>query len=139
MRRTIIAVYDDTAIARDVVEDMVEAGIDRSNIGFALNDPTSQGGKVTGDHVNAGEGAAFGGLVGGLTGLLIGLGTLAIPGIGPLLAAGPLAAAIGGTAVGVTAGAVTGGLVGALTSLGVPEAEAGVYAEAVRRGGALVT
>ncbi len=60
---------------------------------------------------------------------------LAIPGIGPIVAAGPLAATLAGAGV----GAVAGGLIGGLTRAGVPEDEANVYAEAVRRGGALVT
>jgi hypothetical protein len=66
---------------------------------------------------------------------LAGLGLIAIPGLGPVVAAGALAA----TAVGAVAGAVTGGVVGALVSLGVPEEEAHVYCEAVRRGGTLVS
>jgi hypothetical protein len=67
--------------------------------------------------------------------LLVGLGALAIPGIGPIVAAGPLVSTLAGAGI----GAVAGGLVGALTSLGVPETEASYYAEGVRRGGALVT
>jgi hypothetical protein len=143
MRKTIIAVYDNTATAEQVVNDLVNAGIDRSNIGFAVNNPAARGAKTgndayTGD-VSAAEGAGFGAVIGGLTGLLIGLGALAIPGIGPIIAAGPLAAALTGLTVGMGAGAITGGLVGGLVDLGVPEDEAGMYAEAVRRGGALVS
>lgn len=78
----------------------------------------------------AGLGAAFGGLVG----LLAGLGALVIPGIGPIVAAGPLAS----TLAGATVGAATGGLVGALSEIGVPEEEARHYAEAVRRGGTVI-
>jgi hypothetical protein len=82
----------------------------------------------------AAVGAATGGVLGGAAGLAVALMGLTIPGIGPLVAAGPLAAALAGAGL----GAVAGGLLGGLTSVGVPEHEAHVYAEAVRRGGALV-
>ena len=73
--------------------------------------------------------------MGGTAGLPAGLGLLAIPGLGPVVAAGWLAA----TAVGAAAGAATGGIVGALTEAGVSEEEAHSYAEGVRRGGTLVS
>jgi hypothetical protein len=73
--------------------------------------------------------------LGGTAGLLAGLGIIAIPGLGPVVAAGALAA----TAVGAVAGAATGGVVGALVKSGVPEPEAQVYCEAVRRGGTMVS
>jgi hypothetical protein len=76
------------------------------------------------------EGAGIGALIGGLGGLLVGLGALAIPGVGPIIAAGPILAAITGAGL----GAVTGGMVGVLVDLGIPDAEAHVYAEGVRRG-----
>jgi hypothetical protein len=72
----------------------------------------------------------------------VGLGALTIPGLGPVLAAGPLAIALStllGAGVGAAAGGVTGGLLGALIGLGIPEEEAEYYAEGVRRGGVLVT
>jgi len=87
----------------------------------------------------AGTGAVGGGILGGLAGLLVGLGALTIPGIGPVLAAGPLAAALGTTLAGAGIGAAAGGLVGALVGIGVPEEEAEYYAEGVRRGGVLVS
>jgi hypothetical protein len=80
-------------------------------------------------------GLAAGGLIGGLGGLLIGLVTLAVPGVGPLLAAGPLAAALGGAAF----GAATGGLLGALIDAGFPEEEAAAYAADLERGHALLS
>lgn len=86
----------------------------------------------------AGTGATLGGLVGGGAGVAAGLGMLAIPGIGPLVAAGWLATAAAGLAAGAVAGGVLGGLVGALTSHGVSREDATVYVEGVRRGGALV-
>ena len=82
------------------------------------------------DASGAATGAGVGAAVGGGAGLLAGLGMLAIPGIGPLVAAGWLAA----TAVGVAGGAAAGGAVGALVDLGIDDDEAPVYSEAFRRG-----
>ncbi len=82
----------------------------------------------------AAGGAATGGVIGGIGGLLAGLGALTIPGIGPLLAAGPLAAALAGTAV----GAAGGGLIGGLIGLGIPEHEAQEYDAMVGKGRILV-
>ena len=81
------------------------------------------------------SGMATGGVFGGLAGLLVGLGTLAIPGIGPVIAAGPLLGALGGAAI----GAATGGLLGSLMDLGVPEEYATTYVTEVERGQVLVT
>jgi uncharacterized protein (TIGR02271 family) len=80
------------------------------------------------------SGAVAGGALGGLAGVLLGLGALAIPGIGPIVAAGPIVAGLTGAGI----GAAVGGLVGALVNWGIPEEEAGYYAEGVRRGGTLV-
>jgi hypothetical protein len=88
-----------------------------------------------GDYTATAAGTATGALVGGISGLLIGLGTLALPGLGPVLAAGPLAAALGGAAI----GAATGGLIGALVDAGVPEVYATTYATDVERGHVLLT
>ncbi len=85
------------------------------------------------DHVTSG--AAAGGILGGLTGLMMGIGSFAIPGIGPVIAAGPLIATLAGAGI----GAVTGGLLGALVDSGVPDEHAGFYAEGVRGGGTLLT
>ena len=83
----------------------------------------------------AGTGATLGTVVGGGAGLLAGLGMLAIPGVGPVVAAGWLIA----TAVGAGIGAASGGLIGSLVGAGVSETDAHVYAEGVRRGGTLIT
>jgi uncharacterized protein (TIGR02271 family) len=83
----------------------------------------------------AAKGAGIGATLGGVAGLLAGLGLLAIPGIGPVVAAGWLAS----TAAVAVAGGATGGLIGALTQSGIGEEEAHIYAEGVRRGGTLVT
>ncbi|WP_070121670.1 general stress protein [Bacillus marinisedimentorum] len=79
-------------------------------------------------------GAAGGGLLGGIAGLLLGLGTFAIPGLGALVAAGPLAATLGGAA----AGGAVGGIVGALVGMGIPEEDAKVYEQHVKEGRILV-
>jgi len=83
----------------------------------------------------AGTGATVGTVLGGGAGLLAGIGMLAIPGVGPVIAAGWLVA----TAVGAGIGAASGGLLGSLVGAGVSEADAHVYAEGLRRGGTLVT
>lgn len=87
----------------------------------------------------AAKGATTGGVLGAGAGLLAGLGLLAIPGLGPVVAAGWLASTATGAAVGAVAGGAVGGLVGALTKAGVPEEEAHVYSEGVKRGGTLLS
>ncbi len=87
----------------------------------------------------AGAGATFGTILGGGAGLLAGIGALAIPGVGPVVAAGWLVATLTGAGVGAAVAGGVGGLVGSLTNAGVPEQDAHVYAEGVRRGGSLLT
>jgi hypothetical protein len=82
-----------------------------------------------------GAGAGVGAAVGGVAGLLAGLGIMAIPGVGPVVAAGWLASTLAGAA----AGGVAGGVLGALTQAGVKKEEADIYAEGLRRGGAVVS
>ncbi|HZZ90030.1 MAG TPA: hypothetical protein VFE13_17005 [Caulobacteraceae bacterium] len=88
---------------------------------------------------DAGKGAVAGGALGAAAGVLTGLGLIAIPGIGPVVAAGWLASTLTGAAVGAAAGGATGGIIGALTKNGVSEEDAHVYAEGVKRGGTLVS
>jgi hypothetical protein len=83
----------------------------------------------------AGAGAGLGAVAGGTLGALAGLGVMAIPGVGPIVAAGWLVA----TLTGAVAGAATGGVIGALTQAGVSDEDAPVYAEGLRRGGAVVS
>jgi uncharacterized protein (TIGR02271 family) len=141
--RTVVALYDDMQRAREAVQDLVNRGFNREDISLVASDERGEyrqhvqgregdAGDVVGD---AGKGAGIGAVLGGLAGLVVGLGALTIPGLGPLIAAGPIASALAGAGV----GAAAGGLVGALTNLGVPEDEAEHYAEGVRRGGILVT
>ena len=96
--------------------------------------------KLSLDVANGVEGGAGAGVVlGGAGGLLAGLGLLAIPGIGPVVAGGWLLATAAGAAAGAILGGAAGGIIGALVAGGVPEADAHVYSEAIRRGGSLVT
>lgn len=94
-------------------------------------------------HTTAGDDAAIGAtsgtILGGGAGLLAGLGLMAIPGLGPVVAAGWLAATATGALVGAVAGGATGGIIGALMDAGVPEHDSEVYAETVKRGGAIVS
>jgi len=143
MRRTLVAMYDDLVTARNVIDELIDAGFDRADVGLATYDESGEGYKyIEAKDVKADEGASFGALVGGLTGLVAGLAAITIPGIGPIIAAGPLTAALGGAAgaaLGAGAGAATGGLTAALVGMGVPDEEATTYMEGIRRGGALVT
>jgi hypothetical protein len=133
--QTITRVYDTYGQARQAVADLEASGIASSDINLIANKYICEETARIDEPSAAGPGAAVGAALGGTAGLLAGLGVIAIPGLGPVVAAGALAA----TAVGAAAGAVTGGVVGALVSSGVPEDEAHVYCEAVRRGGTMVS
>jgi len=138
MAKTIVGLFDTFTEAQGAVQDLVNKGFPRDNISIAANNATgeyTQSSASSEQWSGTATGAAAGATIGGIGGLLVGLGALAIPGVGPIVAAGPLIAALTGAGV----GAVAGGLIGALTDIGVPEEEAGYYAEGVRRGGTLVT
>ena len=137
--RTIARMFDSYADASAAVRDLESAGFSHDDISLVGN-RTETGGEARTDDASdagsaAGTGATIGTLIGGGAGLLAGIGSLAIPGIGPIVAAGWLVAALTGAGV----GAAAGGLLGGLTGAGVSEDEAHVYAEGVRRGGTLVT
>jgi hypothetical protein len=144
MAVTISRLYDRYADAERAVAALQTAGVPHSDISIVANnsDEWYSSDKKDRDRdgvddraESAGKGAGIGAGIGGTAGLLAGLGLLAIPGLGPVVAAGWLAA----TAVGAAAGAATGGIIGALTEAGVSEEDAHTYAEGVRRGGTLVT
>jgi hypothetical protein len=126
--RTVTRSYETYDVARRVVEELQSAGFPAANISLVGRHEST-------DNSNAGEGAGIGAALGGTAGLLAGLGLLAIPGIGPVVAAGWLAS----TAAGAAAGGVTGGIIGAFTSAGEDEESANYYAETVRRGGTVVS
>ncbi len=144
----VAALFGSTSQAIAALEDLAANGFDRSHINLIANDVEGKysmyfdddGNYIAAedDNTTAGEGAAAGGgigaLLGGAGGVIAGLGLIAIPGIGPALAAGPIVAGL----VGAGAGAVAGGLVGAMVNAGMPKEDADRYAEGVRRGGTLL-
>jgi uncharacterized membrane protein len=134
MTRTVSRLFDTPSQARAAVEALEKAGFTSSEVSLVSryrDDNTLADDETSG----AAAGAAAGAVIGGGTGLLAALGMIAIPGIGPLVAAGVLATTLAGAA----GGGAVGGLIGALTDYGVSEQDAHLYAEGVRRGSSLVT
>jgi hypothetical protein len=131
----ITKVFEHYGHAKQAVTDLEAAGISSSAISLVANKKYTEDEIVTEEATEAGTGAGIGAAAGGAVGLLTGLGLMAIPGVGPVVAAGWLASA----ALGAVAGGATGGLVGSLIGAGVPDEHAHVYSEALRRGGSLVT
>ncbi|MGI9170031.1 MAG: general stress protein [Caulobacteraceae bacterium] len=147
MTRTVTRLFDTQAEAESAVRDLEDMGIPEDDLSIVAGRKSAEETRAfarADDGENdtaegAGKGAATGGILGGGAGLLAGLGLLAIPGLGPVVAAGWLASTAVGAVVGATAGGATGGLLGALKDSGVTEGDAHVYAEGVRRGGTLVS
>jgi hypothetical protein len=140
MVKTVIGSFDSVDEANRAVRDLRDAGFLESDINLIANNvqrtvTAEPRAAAAAAESSAATGAVAGGALGGAAGLAASLMGLAIPGIGPILAAGPIVAALAGAG----AGAVTGGLIGGLAELGVEKSHAEVYAEAVRRGGSLVT
>jgi hypothetical protein len=145
MTVTISRLYNSYSDAAKAVNDLEAAGVPHSDISLVSNNSddwysTDKKNDKDRDGIDdraeaAGKGAGVGAGVGGAAGLLAGLGLLAIPGLGPVVAAGWLAA----TAAGAAAGAATGGVIGALTEAGLSNDDAEAYAEGVKRGGTLVS
>jgi hypothetical protein len=152
MTRTITRLYDQRTDALEAAHELERMGVPNDDIsiiasnkdnwfdgkgGAAKHDRDADGRDDRGE--GAVKGAATGGIVGAGAGLLAGLGLLAIPGLGPVVAAGWLASTATGAVVGAVGGGAIGGLVTALVEAGVPEDEANIYSEGVRRGGTLLT
>ena len=138
MTRTVVGSFDGYYAAQRAAHALLEDGFREEELSVIASNVagnyTPDG--LPGDEAasNAATGAVAGGLMGGAAGVVLSMVTLAIPGLGPIVAAGPLLAGL----TGASAGAVAGGVIGALTDEGVPQEHATYYAEAVRRGGALV-
>lgn len=133
---TITGLFDTRDDAHAAVEGLKAAGIRSADISVISHDDNSE--NTSNAAEGAGAGAGLGAVAGGAGGLLAGLGLVAIPGVGPIVAAGWLAAMLTGVAAGAVAGGAAGGLIGAMTSSGVSEGDAEIYAETVRRGGTIV-
>jgi hypothetical protein len=138
MAKTIADLFENRTAAYEAVQDLVAHGFAHDHISVMAPDTARSEAHVTTDDGPSGlaQGVGMGAAVGGIGGLVIGVTALTVPGVGPVLAAGPLAVALLGAGVGATAG----GLIGALTDdLGLPAEHAQYYDEGLRRGGVLVT
>ncbi len=135
--QTITGLFDTYEHARQAVHSLHEAGVRRADISLVSRTADD----VPPDEIGEGAtaGAEIGAGLGAAGGLLAGLGIVAIPGLGPVVAGGWLFATAIGAMAGAGVGAATGSLVGALTRAGIPETDAHVMAESVRRGGAIVS
>lgn len=146
MTKTITRLFDDYADARSALHELESLGIPHSQISIVANNADGAHGDHTdttlGDVDDRGDvsrGVSTGAALGGVGGLLAGLGLLAIPGLGPIVAAGWLASTAVGAGIGAAGGAATGTIVGALKEAGHSDDEAHVYSEGVRRGGTLLS
>ena len=148
MTITISRLYNNYGDARRAVRDLEAAGVKHGDISVIASNADNWYDKDKGDTYPdrdldgkddraeaAGAGAGIGAATGGAIGALTGLGLMAIPGVGPVVAAGWLVSTLAGAA----AGAATGGVLGALSQAGIKDEDAHVYAEGLRRGGAVVS
>jgi uncharacterized protein (TIGR02271 family) len=136
MARTAVGYFADQSSADGAFGDLLGLGFSRDEISIIGREEAERAHAADADeHATAGSGAALG----GLTGLLVGVAAMLVPGIGPLVAVGPIAAALAGAVTGGVTGVVVGGLGGALIHAGVPEEDARYYEERFRQGGVLMT
>lgn len=137
--KSVYAIATSELQANDIVDRLTIAGFSANDISALFPDKGTTHEFSHEKHTKAPEGAvtgvATGGVLGGALGLLAGIGALAIPGVGPLIAAGPLLAALSGAAAGATVGGVTGALIG----MGIPELEAKRYENRISEGNILIS
>src|SRR5882672_11711749 len=137
--KSVFCLARDEAQACRIVDDLKSAGFSNNDISVLLPDKsgTKDFAHVKGTKAPEGAvtGAGTGGVLGGVLGWLAGIGSLAIPGVGPFIAAGPIMAALGGAAI----GAAARGLVGTLVGMGIPEYEAKRYESKIREGRILLS
>ena len=135
----VYGIYSNRATAETAVNQFLRSGFSNDDVSVLMSDIKSTKDFAAEKDTKAPEGTAagagVGAIVGGTLGLLAGIGALAIPGVGPLIAAGPIMGALAG----VGAGGAVGGLVGALVGMGIPEYEAKRYEGRVKEGGILVS
>ena len=139
MSKAVIGIAKSEAQADTIVTRLQNAGVPTSDISVLMPDRTESRDFAHEHSTKAPEGTTIGvgagGIAGGVLGLLAGIGALAIPGVGPLIAAGPIMAALSGAAVGAT----IGGIAGALIGMGIPEFEAKQYEAKVKEGNILIS
>src|SRR5919204_2299504 len=139
MAQAVFCLAQTEAQAIRIVHRLQAAGFAANDISVLLPDQTGTKDFAHEQHTKAPEGAATGagtgGVLGGALGWLVGIGALAIPGLGPFIAAGPIMAALSGAA----AGAALGGITGALVGLGIPEYEAKRYEGKIKEGNMLIS
>jgi|SRR5262245_4210295 len=139
MSKAVFCIAKNDKQAESIVNNLKGAGFSTDDISVLFPDKGGTRDFAHEQHTKASEGAATGagtgGVLGGTLGLLAGIGALAIPGVGPLIAAGPIMAALSGAAV----GAAVGGLTGALVGMGIPEYEAKRYEGKIREGNILIS
>lgn len=135
----VYGVYPSRAMAEAAVDRMLADGFRKEDISVLLQDNVGTKDFAHEKHTKAPEGATTGvvtgGAIGGTLGALAGVGLLAIPGLGPFIAAGPIMAGLAG----IGSGAIAGGIIGALVGMGIPEYEAKRYEGRVKNGGVLVS
>lgn len=135
----VFGIYPSREMAENGVDRLIAAGFRNEDISVLLQDNVGTKDFAHEKHTKAPEGtttgAVAGGVIGGTIGGLIGAGLLAVPGVGPLIAAGPVIAAL----TGVGSGGVVGGIIGALVGLGIPEYEAKRYEGRIKEGGILLS
>jgi outer membrane lipoprotein SlyB len=138
MKKSVVGIVETQLQADRVVDALQQSGVPSDDISVLFPDTRGTRDFAHEHNTKAPEGAvagvSAGGVIGGTVGLLAGIGALAIPGVGPFIAVGPLFAALSGAA----AGAAVGGLAGALVGLGIPEIEAKTYEGKIRGGNILI-
>ena len=139
--QTVVGIFDGQHDAEKALNELKDVGLMPDQVSVVAKDTSETKSMVEGSSMGGAEtsgigtGALLGGLFGGAAGWLVGIGALAIPGIGPIVAAGALATTLGGAAV----GAAAGGLIGALVGAGIPEEDARTYETHVKEGRILIT
>lgn len=137
--KAIIGLVSTQTQAETILDELGRAGVPSSDVSVLMPDKKSTRDFAHEKNTKAPEGAvtgaSAGGVLGGTLGLLAGIGALAIPGLGPFIAAGPIMAALSGAA----AGAAVGGIAGALVGMGIPEIEAKQYESKIKGGGILLS
>ena len=139
MKNAVYCIAQDQAQVETIVNKLKDSGFSSNEISVLFPDKTGTRDFAHEQNTKMPEGAATGGVTGmgtgAILGWLAGIGSLAIPGVGPFIAAGPIMGALGGAAVGGAAG----GIIGALVGMGIPEYEAKLYDGKVRSGNVLIS